>query len=281
MRQIDLHVHSNESDGAFSPSELVDYAVQKGLCAFALTDHDTTAGLEEAFAAAEGKPLEVIAGIEFSTEYEGKDIHVLGLDFDYRDVQFQEELQRFRDSRDVRNRKMIARLNEAGIAVSWEEMERRFGDAVWTRAHFARFMLDEGYISEMSEAFERYIGDHGPCFVPREKVTPLQAVRLVRRAGGIPVLAHPFLYHLPEASLEELVRQLKKGGLLGIEAVYSTHGRFEEEQVRQLARRMGLCISGGSDFHGSNKPSIDLGSGKGNLKIPYEILKQLRAAAGK
>lgn len=278
MKYIDLHVHSNESDGTYTPAQLVDYAIEKGLAAFALTDHDTTKGLAEAVGAAKGRPIEVIPGIEFSTEYEGRDIHIVGLDFDYEDQEFQSQLKRFRDSRDLRNEKMIRKLNEAGIKISWEDMESRFGEAVWTRAHFARFMLDEGYIKSMPEAFERYIGDRGPCYVPREKVTPSQAVHLVRRAGGIPVLAHPLLYHLSSERLKVLVEELKKRGLLGLEAVYSTHKGYEEDEMRRLARTTGLCISGGSDFHGSNKPAIDLGCGRGNLKIPYEILKQLRAA---
>lgn len=278
MKYIDLHVHSNESDGTYTPSELVDYAIEKGLAAFALTDHDTTKGLAEAVRASRGKPVEVIPGIEFSTEYEGRDIHIVGLDFDYEDQEFQSQLKRFRDSRDLRNEKMIRKLNEAGIKLTWEDMEKRFGEAVWTRAHFARYMLDEGCIRDMSEAFERYIGDRCPCYVPREKVTPHQAVRLVRRAGGIPVLAHPLQYHLQPEKLKELVCELKKSGLLGLEAVYSTHRGYEEDEMRRLARISGLCISGGSDFHGSNKPAIDLGCGRGNLKIPYEILKRLRAA---
>lgn len=278
MKYIDLHVHSNESDGTYTPAQLVDYAIEKGLAAFALTDHDTTKGLAKAIGAAKGRPIEVIPGIEFSTEYEGRDIHIVGLDFDYEDQEFQSQLKRFRDSRDLRNEKMIRKLNEAGIKISWEDMENRFGEAVWTRAHFARFMLDEGYIRSMPEAFERYIGDRGPCYVPREKVTPSQAVHLVRMAGGIPVLAHPLQYHLSSERLKVLVEELKKSGLLGLEAVYSTHRGYEEDEMRRLARTSGLCISGGSDFHGSNKPTIDLGCGRGNLKIPYEILKQLRAA---
>ena len=168
MKYIDLHVHSNESDGTYTPSELVDYAIEKGLAAFALTDHDTTKGLAEAIRASRGKPVEVIPGIEFSTEYEGRDIHIVGLDFDFEDQEFQSQLKRFRDSRDLRNEKMIRKLNEAGIKLTWEDMEKRFGEAVWTRAHFARYMLDEGYIRDMSEAFERYIGDGCPCYVPRE-----------------------------------------------------------------------------------------------------------------
>lgn len=279
MKCIDLHVHSTCSDGTLTPAELVQYALKKHLQAFALTDHDTVAGLDEAFLAAKGTSLEVISGIEFSTEYHGKDIHIVGLDFNYKDSLFLNRIQLFQDSRDIRNRKMIEKLKEHGIAISWEAMEEAFGEAVWTRAHFARYLKDHGYVQEMSDAFSMYIGDSCPCFVPREKVTPSQAVHLVRQVGGIPVLAHPLLYHLPVTDLEELLLELRQAGLLGIEALYSTHSQWEEEFVRRLARKHHLHISGGSDFHGSNKPSIDLGTGRGNLQIPYEILKELREAA--
>lgn len=277
METVDLHVHSNCSDGTLSPAELVSYACEKGLRAFALTDHDTVAGLPEAFDAAKGTSLEVIAGIEFSTEYHGKDIHVVGLDIDYRSADFLEQLARFQNSRDIRNEKIIRKMQEGGIDISHEQMEAEFGDAVWTRAHFARYLRDHGYVAEMPEAFEKYIGENCRYFVPREKVTPLQAVHLISSTGGIPILAHPMLYRLPEAEMDLLLSSLKKAGLIGIEAIYSTHSALDENFVRQLAKRHGLLISGGSDFHGSNKPYIDLGVGRGNLCIPYHILTNLRS----
>ncbi|MDO5424498.1 MAG: PHP domain-containing protein [Eubacteriales bacterium] len=278
MKYIDLHVHSTCSDGTYTPAQLVRCALEKHLAAFALTDHDTVDGLDEAFAAARGTDLEVISGIEFSTEFHGKDIHILGLDFNYKDPLFLTRIQLFQESRDIRNRKMIEKLQENGIDITWEKMESAFGDAVWTRAHFARYLKDHGYVREMNDAFSIYIGDSCPCFVPREKVTPAQAVRLVRQVGGIPILAHPLQYRLPESDLAALIQELKASGLLGIEAVYSTHSSWDEEYVRRVARKNHLCISGGSDFHGSNKPAIDLGCGKGNLKISYDLLKQLREA---
>ena len=276
MRYVDLHVHSNCSDGTFSPSELVSYALEKNLSAFALTDHDTTAGLSEALAAAEGTNLEVIPGIEFSTEYHGKDIHIVGLDIAYQSEFFQSQLQNFQDSREIRNKKMIAKMQEHHIDISWEEMKNLFGDAVWTRAHFAEYLRQNGYVRNMDDAFLRFLGDHAPCFVPREKVSPAQAVRLIRDTGGIAVLAHPILYHLTDDQLSALIRSLKKEGLIGIEAVYSTYLGYQEDEMRRLARHHDLCISGGSDFHGSIKPLIDLGCGRGNLKIPYAFLDAMR-----
>lgn len=277
MTYIDLHVHSNCSDGTLTPSELVSLARKSNLRAFALTDHDTVKGLPEALAAGKKEGIEVIPGIEFSTEYNGKDIHIVGLEFDYQNPDFLSQLTLFQDSRKLRNRKMINKLHdEAGIDISWEQMEAAFGGAVWTRAHFGRFLLDHGYIKDMSEAFSRYIGDDCPYFVPREKVTPAQAVRLIRKHGGIPILAHPLLYHLTDEKLTELIRTLKKAGLVGIEAYYSTHNAMDESYVLRLARIQGLAVSGGSDFHGSNKPTISIGTGRGNLKISYDVLKHLR-----
>lgn len=278
MKYIDLHVHSNCSDGTFTPAQLVDYALEKKLCAFALTDHDTTVGLEEAYKAAKGKDIEIISGIEFSTEYQGRDIHIVGLDFDYASPFFLEQVKRFQNSRDIRNEKMILKMQKDGFDISWEKMLDAFGDAVWTRAHFARYLLDHKYVKDMNAAFRQYIGDDGPYYVPREKVTPIQAVHLIRQTGGIPILAHPLLYKLSSNDMDILLADLKKAGLIGIEAFYSTHTGFDEGNVRRMARLNGLCLSGGSDFHGSNKPGIDLGCGRGNLKISYDVLKQLREA---
>lgn len=275
-RTIDLHVHSNCSDGTLTPSELVDYALQKNLAAFALTDHDTTAGLADAFKAAAGTSLEVIPGIEFSTEYHGKDIHIVGIDIDYNGAEFNRQLAIFRDSRNIRNEKMIQRLKNGGIDISIRQMQETFGDSVWTRAHFARYLFEHGYVKEMPDAFRYYVGEHCPYFVPREKVTPVQAVNLIYRTGGIPILAHPMLYHLEADDMDELLNSLKKAGLMGIEALYSTHSAPDESLVRCLAKAHDLLISGGSDFHGSNKPDIDLGTGRQNLNIPYEVLKNLR-----
>ena len=273
---IDLHVHSTHSDGTFTPAELAEHAISQHLSAFALTDHDTVSGLSEAFESVRDLPVEVISGIELSTEYQGKDVHIVGLDFDWHDLHFCSELTRFQDSRNERNRKMTEKLAAKGIAVSMEQLKTQFGDAVLTRAHFARFLYEHGYVSSMREAFSRYLGDHAPCFVPREKVTPQMAVRLIHQTGGIAVLAHPMQYHFSDAQLKDLIRDLKPEGLNGIEAMYSTHTPSQEKKIRHLAQTMGIAISGGSDFHGTNKPDIDLGVGRGNLHIPDSALENLR-----
>lgn len=276
MNIVDLHVHSNKSDGSFTPTELVDYAVQKGLSAFALTDHDTTDGIDEAVAAAEGTSVEVIPGIEFSTEYEGKDIHILGLYIDHKSPAFVSHIRSFVDSRTLRNHKMCKRLQEAGIDISYERLQAMFPESVITRSHYARFLLEHGYVKNLKEAFEHYIGDHCPYYVPREKITPAQAVSLILQAGGIPILAHPVLYHLSDAKLEELIILLKNTGLIGIEAVYSTYNAAEERHMRALAAKYDLAVSGGSDFHGAAKPNLDLATGYGGLVVPEELLLLLK-----
>lgn len=286
-RAVDLHVHSNRSDGTCSPTQLVDHAMEKELAAFALTDHDSVDGLEEALSYAEQlrKTLppeqaervpEVIPGIEFSTEYQGKDVHIVGLYIDHHDSNFQKYLQDFVASRISRNRKMCELLQAAGIDISYEALLAEFPDAVITRAHYAKYMLVHNYTGSMNEAFQRYIGDCCSCYVPREKVTPEQAVDLILQAGGIPILAHPILYRMSDERLEILVSRLKDAGLMGIEAIYSTYNAAEERQIRRLAEAYQLVISGGSDFHGGNKPGLDLATGYGKLFVPYSVLEEIK-----
>lgn len=273
---VDLHTHTTASDGTYTPTQLIEYALEKGIHTIAVTDHDTVDGLEEAMKAAEHKNIEVVSGIEFSTEYKGRDIHIVGLDIDYQSPSFVEQLTRFIDSRDLRNEKMCKRLRDAGVEITAKELKQRFPDAVITRAHFASLMLEKGIINNREAAFRKYIGDEAPCYVPREKVNPVQAIRLIKEAGGIPVLAHPILYRLPIVELEELCSYLAKNGLVGIEGLYSTYSMADQTLVRQLAKKYGLVISGGSDFHGANKPYIDLGTGRGNLNVPDEVWKNLK-----
>jgi len=278
---VDLHVHSTRSDGSMTPSGLVEYALEKGLSAFALTDHDTTAGIKEAYLASKGRNIEVIPGIELSTEYLGRDIHILGLYIPYEDIHFLERLTSFLDSRTLRNHKMCKALNDYGIPIEYEDLTALFPDAVITRAHYAEYLLLKGHVRSRNEAFERYIGDYSPCFVPREKITPSQAISLILEFGGIPILAHPLLYHMGNETLDTLVALLTSQGLIGLEAVYSTNSAADERQMRKLASKYGLAISGGSDYHGNAKPGLDLAKGYGSLYIPVSILNDLKAAAKK
>lgn len=277
-RIVDLHVHSKASDGTFAPTDLVAEAKKSGLAAFALTDHDTTAGISEASLAAESMGIELIPGVELSTEYEGKEIHVVGLYIDPENSNLQMHMKAFRDSRDNRNIYMLEKLRNVGFDITQEALDTAFPGAVITRAHIARYLLDTKQIPEMKTAFEKYIGDDCPCYVPRPKVTPMDAVDYIRGAGGIAILAHPVMYHFERTRLKQLINDMKAHGLTGMEAIYSENTPADEIDLKELASEMNLLVSGGSDFHGSNKPDIKLGIGRGKLHIPYSVLDKLKAS---
>ena len=287
MHPIDLHTHSTRSDGTLTPAELIRYAAQKGLAAIALTDHDTIDGIEEAVQAARSLSSqdpdalvpEVIPGVELSTEYRGKDIHIVGLFIDWQNREFADRLRGVADARIYRNRKMCSLLTENGCPVSYEDLEAAFPDTVITRAHFAQYLLDRGMISSIDEAFRKLIGDDCPCFVPREKITPHDAVRFLLSFGGVPILAHPLQYKLSDAELDVLVASLTELGLDGIEVYYSTHRQADTAYLSRIAEKYGLLLSGGSDFHGTRKQNLDLGTGYGHLYVPDSILPPIRERA--
>lgn len=284
MRAIDLHTHTCKSDGSYTPTELVDYAIEKNLAAVAITDHDSIEGLDEAVAHAaalreRGLPsVEVVPGIEFSTKYEKQDVHIVGLYISYERDAFQSALGSFVDSRVNRNRKMCENLQGAGIDITYEKLLAMYPDAVITRAHYASYLLEHGYVKSRQDAFARYLGDHTKYFVPREKVTPSQAVELILKADGVPILAHPPLYHMGNDRLDTLVSSLKADGLMGIEVFYSTYSNQDVRDMQRLAEKYDLLVSGGSDFHGANKPGLDLGCGYGRLYVPEETLLKIKEA---
>lgn len=277
MRYVDLHVHSTASDGSFTPEELVKAAIKCGLSAFALTDHDTVKGIDRAIAAAKNTALEVIPGVEISTSYKDKEIHIVGLFIDHHNQDFIDGLGSEIKRRSARNELLIKKFNEYGIPVSMEELISMFPDSVITRAHFATFLTKKGYVEDNNEAFNRYLGDGKPLYVPRERKTTKEAIELIQSAGGVPVLAHPLLYHLTMGELRTLCRELTEYGLIGIETMYSTYKGFDEQNVRAIAKEFNLLESGGSDFHGNAKPHIRLGNGMGNLRINYSYLEKLRS----
>lgn len=281
MNYIDLHVHSNVSDGTLSPREVVFRAAEKGLKAIALTDHDTVGGIEEAVAAAEelkeqGIEIEIIAGTELSACYQGHDIHILGLFLDYKDETLRSAMDAVVAEREQRNVKMCKNLQDAGIPITIAELRKDNADTVITRAHFAKFLVEHHFAKSNKDAFERYLDHNGPYYVPRQYLTPKTAIELILAAGGIPVLAHPLLYGLSKEELDTLLVLLKKYGLVGIETIYSNNMGWDESDVRRMARIHNLLMTGGSDYHGSNKPHIELGVGRGNLKIPESFLVALK-----
>lgn len=281
MKYIDLHVHSVCSDGTFEPEELVDLAIQNDLVAFALTDHDTVDGVERAILAAKDRPIKVIPGIELSCEYtisetRKKEIHILGYQLDWKQPELCNTLAAVANERDNRNRKMCANLSDAGYPIDYASLVARFGNTILTRAHFARFLLEKGAVPSLDAAFKRILAQDGPYFVMREYLTPKKGIELIRQAGGIPVLAHPLLYKMSVTEIRNLIVELKGYGLQGIEALYSRNRGTDEAFVRKLAAEYNLFITGGSDFHGANKPDIELGRGEGTLCVPVILLENLK-----
>lgn len=266
---VDFHLHSYVSDGTVSPTEVVKMAADAGLVAIALTDHDTVDGVEEAIKAGEEYGVRVIPGIELSADYKGSDLHILGLNVDYVNEEFRKKVAVCRDSRHNRNLKMIEKLKECGFEISWEIMLERFGSKSITRAHFAKYLIDEGYVASKDEAFNKYLNPGCPCYVSRVKVTPFEAIDIIKEAGGHPVLAHPLLYKMPYDRLESVIVMLKDHGLEGIEGRYALNKVEDDTFLDKIAKRHGLKITGGSDFHGAIKPDIFVGVGKGDLKV-YE-----------
>lgn len=275
-RMIDLHVHSNASDGTFSPEALIAEAHKAGLSAMALTDHDTMDGVAAAAKAAGPYGIELVPGIELSTTYRGFEVHVLGYYLSPDHPGLRQKTEEFRDFRATRNVRMAARLREEGFDITMEQLLARFPDCILTRAHFARYLYETGQIADIQIAFRDYIGDQCKCYIKRPQISPIEAVTLIREAGGLAALAHPALCKLPQEDFLHMVRQMQEAGMCALEAVYSENSAAQERQMRQLASSLGLLITGGSDFHGANKPHIQLGRGKGNLRIPYAFLQSLQ-----
>lgn len=281
MQYIDLHVHSDCSDGTCTPEELVDLALKAQLVAFALTDHDTVDGVARAMAASQGKKIRVIPGVELSCEYSispgrKKEIHILGYNIDYTQPELLRTLAGAAAERDERNRKMCKNLCDAGYPIRYEALKERFPHTILTRAHFARFLMEQGAIPSIDSAFKKILSQDGPYFVMRKYLTPEDGIRLIKKAGGIPVLAHPLLYKMSVSELHNLITELKGYGLKGIEAMYSRNHGNDEAFARKLARDFDLIITGGTDFHGANKPDLEIGTGEGSLRIPVMLLENLR-----
>ena len=270
-RKVDFHIHSYVSGGTVSPTGVVKLAAEAGLVAMALTDHDTVDGVDEALAAGEKYGIRVIPGIELSADYKGSDLHILGLNVDYVNEEFQEKVAVCRDSRHNRNLKMIDKLKECGFEISWEIMLERFGSKSITRAHFAKYLIDEGYVANKDEAFKKYLDPGCPCYVSRYKINPFEAIDIIKKAGGHPVLAHPLLYKMPYDRLESVIVMLKDHGLEGIEGRYALNKVEDNVFMDKFAKRHGLMMTGGSDFHGDIKPDISVGIGKGELEVYEEM----------
>lgn len=279
-KYIDLHCHSCYSDGTLTPEQLVLLGIEQGLSALALTDHDTIDGLADFHSAGKQYGLETISGIEYGTLYlHGKkrtEIHIVGLDFDENSPAILEQMKFLLQAREDRNKKMADKISSLGFPITLEEVEHNAGGDIITRAHFANVMVEKGYLSSRAEVFQKYLSPGLPAYVEREFLTPEECIHSIKAAGGVAILAHPTLYNLDFGEIKVLCRMLKKLGLDGIEGQYSTYVGNQAKKIRKIATSIDLALSGGSDFHGQNKPDIQLGCGKGNLKIPYSYLEELR-----
>lgn len=280
---IDLHIHSTASDGTFSPTEIVNKALKlaekDSPVVIALTDHDTVAGIDEfQKAAAKHKDrLTAISGLEISTDYHGVEIHVLGYNIDIDNKELLDRLAVCRESRDGRNEKIIQKLQEQGFKISMDEIKPDKPGETIARPHIAKLLMKKKYVSSVQEAFDKYLAEGRCCYVERIMPTPEEAIHLIKNSGGIPVLAHLMLYKKLDSSQKEaLVRELKEAGLIGIETYYNTYTPVEQEYVAGLAKQWGLIETGGTDFHGQNKPHISLFTGQGEMEVPQKVLENLK-----
>ena len=274
MAKVDLHIHSTASDGRLSPAEIVRKAAEGGLAVIAISDHDTIDGITLAQAAAKDFPwLIFIPGVELSTDYPEGEVHVLGYFIDYTDPELKAVLERMRNSRRERAQGMITKLGDLDIHIEWQRVQEIAGSGSIGRPHIAQAMLEKGYIASIKEAFTKYIGRGGTAYVERKKRTPQEAVRLILRASGLPVLAHPFT---ASRDPEALIAELKAAGLIGIEAYYNGYNADEVNKLVGLANKYSLVATGGSDYHGldeSNETMI------GGADVPMEAAERLIALA--
>jgi predicted metal-dependent phosphoesterase TrpH len=282
---IDLHSHTNESDGTFTPGELVDLAMERGLEALAISDHDTFSGFDQALPLARSRGLDLVCGIELSTRVPGtkvRTVHLLGYFLHQPPpAQFREWLNELIEGRRDRNQRLITSLRERGVDIDLGEVEK-LGRTLTGRPHFARVLIQKRYVSSFDEAFQRYLGESAPSYVERFAPYIVDAIQRVIDAGGLPVLAHPVrLAFRDPVDEEKFIGELRDGGLRGIEVFHSDHRPADMERYAGIARKYNLAVSGGSDFHGLVKPQISLGSGyNGNLNIPKSVLEGLRAVKG-
>jgi predicted metal-dependent phosphoesterase TrpH len=279
MRLIDLHCHSTASDGSDEPAELVRKAVQAGLAALAVTDHDSLAGLDEAQQAAEETELEFIRGCEISARGESGEMHILGLWIprEHPNLKaFEGVLRDLRDHRSARNQIMVERLRKLGCSLSYDEVLAEAGGESVGRPHIARVLMRKGYAKSAKEVFTRYLGSKCSAYEPKKVLQPEEAVELLLSVGATAALAHPKLIKASDAWLEAMVVRLKTCGLSAMEAYHSEHSEANTRFCAALAARHGLALCGGSDYHGRIKPSIALGTGRGGLRVPWSLLDQLK-----
>lgn len=275
---IDLHMHSTFSDGSLTPDELVQEGKRIGLSGMALTDHDTTAGLGEFMAATARVGVTGVPGVEISAEVPRGTLHMLGYHIDAANGPLSAALAEIRGGREYRNHKILSRLHELGMPIEWDEVAMLAGDEVVGRPHFAQAMLARGYVKDKQEAFDRFLAKGQRAYVDRLRLSPRDSIGIVRGAGGVAVMAHPFTLGLNSVELRECVAELAENGLAGIEVYYSEHSASQTLAYKALAAEFGLIATGGSDFHGEINLDVQMGVGFGGLNVPDSILEELAGA---
>lgn len=279
-KYTDLHSHSSASDGTFKPSEVAQLAKNAGLSSIALTDHDTVEGIDEFMEAGKVIGIETIPGIELAAAYKNTELHIVGLFIDNKNKALCESMEYIVNERNERNKKMIFVLNKLGMDISLKDLEENAKGNIITRAHYANVLVNKGYVNNKDEAFNKYIGTGKIGYVKRETLTPKHCIEVIRKSGGVPVLAHSTLYGFNYLDIHNIVGELKDYGLMGMETMYSTYSKKQEEEISKICDYYKLLKSGGSDFHGLNKADIKIGVGRGNLRIPQKFADEMKEALG-
>jgi 3',5'-nucleoside bisphosphate phosphatase len=275
---IDLHVHTNMSDGSLSPAEVVRLSAQKGLQAIAITDHDTVEGISEAQAEGLKSGVEVISGVEMSVEWNPGIVHILGFFIRHDDENLLESLAYLAQGRQDRIPRIVSKLNDCGVHISVEEVALESGGGVPGRPHVANVMVRKGIVNAVQEAFDLYLGKGAPAYVKKPKISPEEAMRVIKEAGGLPVLAHPYSIDEEDSTrFREIIRGFVRQGLEGIEVYYPKHTAEQTKMFLDLASEFDLAITGGTDFHGAGRPEAQLGVIPGRDPLPYAILVAMRA----
>jgi len=281
MNQVDLHMHTNHSDGTLRPRELVRHAKEKGLTCISVTDHDTMSSFDECADEAKKIGVELIPGIEISAQFEPGTLHILGYFLDPKQSELQSTLASIQKARFERNPQIIEKLNQLGISITLAEVEAESGGKQVGRPHFARVLFKKGVVKSMEEAFDKYLGKGKPAYIDKRRLSSRESIQKVRKAGGIAVIAHPKQMKLDEKSLEKEFERLAAEGLGGIEAYNSCQSAQEAGLYKLIAKRFNLFVTGGSDFHGANKPDVQLGSLGNGAVLGYEVIQQMKSSLGR
>jgi predicted metal-dependent phosphoesterase TrpH len=278
---VDLHTHSTASDGSDTPEQIIELALEAGLAWVALTDHDTQAGVAAAASEAARHGIELIPGVELSLGYDEGGMHLVVLWLEPGPGPLQDRLPGLQVGRGERNERIVAQLTELGMPITIEEVMTEAGEGTVGRPHIAAVMMRHGYVPDINTAFELWLGSGLPAYAVRARLDPEEAIALARESGAVPILAHPHTLGLTTApAMADLLTRLRRAGLVGLEAHYSSYRRHERAGYADLARRFGLIPSGGSDYHGTYKPGLAIGTGYGDLTVPADIVDRLREQAG-